>query len=1489
MTSSSNATKISFSDSDKLIGAQNYTIWAFHVEQILREKDLWYVVDPSLNNSQISTGSSVGGSSSTNSGSSSTGGTGVVTGTTATTVPNQKHLERVIIILTKTVTASIFPIVSRLRADPNKLWATLKKKFESSAIQRKLDLKTALIELRMFEGASVEEYLKKVDHHVMELASIGEEIPEKELIQIVLRSLPDSWSSFKSVYGVMYSKDTQATFADLEEYLQAEEFRRKPRTESGEQSLLAMSSTQRYNSGRSARGGRGRGRFNRWANRRDQGRGPPGDRRGGDTCNYCGKRGHWEPDCFEKIAHSEIKSMTVAQMRELTQSIKEIKGLGSKSYLAIQGDIGDSGSDKNDSSNEQQSVLTVEAMLTEHEENRSNSQTWILDSGASTHISRDKSSFTSLSDNSATSNVLTASGSGMPVSGSGCISLSKNKTISDVLYVPSITRNLLSIGKLTDQGHSVVFNSKYCYITDNRHPHGFSITGTRDPASKLYKIQVPATASKVILPNQARTCLIVHPKISAQCHLTTASMTTQHLWHQRLGHSSSQRVSHMTRNQLIVGAPVLPSSQTMCEVCMKGKQTRQRIPKAATFRATRPLELVHSDLCGPLPVPSLTGARYVITFTDDYSRFTWVYFLKFKSEALDKFKLFKSQVENMLQQKLACLRSDRGGEYTSELFRSFCHTHGITRQLTVARTPHQNGVAERKNRTLFELARTISFDSKAPANLWEELVRTANYINNRCSTRALNLSTPFECLTRVKPNVSHFRIIGSTAYVHIPKEMRDKLGSKSLKCVLVGYDDQSKAYRCFDPLNRRILISRDVIIDEHSPGDFSITMATPKESLFDMFSFFDTSTSTTDGSNPVSTGNAPESADLPHDQLDAEASLDDSLDNQDVPDIPESNSSPTPARHVRRARHRELQRTRPQSGRLTSLPYKLSDFHVSLSAEQQETCLALLADSTNHISLNDALADPSWIAAMQQELNAHDKNGTWELVALPEGEKALSARWVLRTKVDHAGHIKYKARVVARGNEQREGLDYEETFAPVVRWSTVRLIVALATANGWPIHHMDVVTAFLNSTLKETIFMRQPPGFVMSGQENLVCKLRKSIYGLKQSPRAWYEEVDNYLRSIGCTRSSLDPNLYFRQQSGETVIILLFVDDLLITGSKPKLLSEIKDQLQSKYEMKDLGTTKRYLGVDFHFSKQGTLLHQKFYADQLVTEYGMENCRTVFTPLPEGLELSSETNTPDIDVTTYCKLVGKLIYLTNTRPDLSFSVGLVSRFMSRPQQAHFDAAMHIVRYVKGTTGLGVFYNRGGSLDLKGYTDSDWGNSCPDTRRSTGGYIYMLAGGPITWSSKRQPTISRSTTEAEYRALSDGAQEGVYLKRLIEELQHCRMASTEVKFKNQEISDNLKYAAVPTIQDLHVSCDSMSAIKLAKNPVFHARTKHLEIHHHFIRERVLANEIVIQHVKSEDQLADTLTKVLPRLKFDNNRHRIGMKFLAQSEPSDLLSI
>lgn len=350
---------------------------------------------------------------------------------------------------------------------------------------------------------------------------------------------------------------------------------------------------------------------------------------------------------------------------------------------------------------------------------------------------------------------------------------------------------------------------------------------------------------------------------------------------------------------------------------------------------------------------------------------------------------------------------------------------------------------------------------------------------------------------------------------------------------------------------------------------------------------------------------------------------------------------------------------------------------------------------------------------------------------------------------------------------------------------------------------------------------------------------------------------------------------------GEIALLLLFVDDLLITGNASSKIDEVKAQLSHKYKMKDLGKVTRYVGIDFVDTNNGMFIHQFAYCQSLLKDFDMQDCKGAAIPLPEGLDVSGATSSPEVEITHYCQLVGKLIYLTNTRPDLAYAVGILSRFMSAPQQNHLDAARHVLRYIKSTSDFGLFYPRSTTLSLTGYTDFDHA-ACKDTRRSIGAYLFQFAGGTVTWSSKRQSTISQSTTEAEYRALSEGAREAVFLKRLLQELNVTTDAQVTLNCQNQEVLSNVSEAEKPTLHDsqLTLHCDNQGAINLAKNPIFHARTKHIELQHHYIRERVLEGEVTLNYIPTAEQPADILTKALPRWKFEKHRDFIGLKSLQE---------
>ena len=351
-------------------------------------------------------------------------------------------------------------------------------------------------------------------------------------------------------------------------------------------------------------------------------------------------------------------------------------------------------------------------------------------------------------------------------------------------------------------------------------------------------------------------------------------------------------------------------------------------------------------------------------------------------------------------------------------------------------------------------------------------------------------------------------------------------------------------------------------------------------------------------------------------------------------------------------------------------------------------------------------------------------------------------------------------------------------------------------------------------------------------------------------------------------RSAADPNLYIRRTGKSIVLILLYVDDLFVTGSHPEEITEVKEMLKKQYEMKDLGRIQKYLGIEFVLSKEGIIMHQSTYADQIICGAGLSNSKPAYTPLPPGIELITDMGSPPTDPTEYGHYVGQLKFLSQTRLDIAQAVSLVSRFMHAPQSMHLEAVKHLLRYVNTTSNFGIHYYRNGPRQLTGYTDSDWATS-KDGRRSVGGYLFQFAGGPITWQSKRQPTVSRSSTEAEYKALSDGAQEAVYLRRLLDELQVTTTTIVPVSCKEKEVTDSLPM----TKTILH--CDNQGAIKLAKNPVFHARTKHIEVHYHFVRERVLGGEISVQYLPTECQPADLLTKSLGQSLFEKHRDFIGI--------------
>ncbi|KAD1378135.1 hypothetical protein E3N88_42917 [Mikania micrantha] len=443
-----------------------------------------------------------------------------------------------------------------------------------------------------------------------------------------------------------------------------------------------------------------------------------------------------------------------------------------------------------------------------------------------------------------------------------------------------------------------------------------------------------------------------------------------------------------------------------------------------------------------------------------------------------------------------------------------------------------------------------------------------------------------------------------------------------------------------------------------------------------------------------------------------------------------------------------------------------------------------------------------------------------------------------------------KARLVAKGYVQKHGVDYGEVFAPVARIESVRLILAVAAQSGWWVHHMDVKSAFLHGELKELVYVTQPEGFVKKGAEQKVYKLTKALYGLKQAPRAWNTKLDGVLKGLGFEKCKHEPAVYRKGKQDDTLIIGVYVDDLLITGGCTEKIKEIKKSMEERFEMTDLGLLSYYLGIQVTQSSQGIKLQQTSYAKKILDEAGLRDCNSTRFPMEPGLKLSKNEIGDDADATQFRKWIGCLRYLVNTRPDLSYSVGYLSRFMQTPKQAHVQALKQVLRYVKGTTRLGLCYKRGGGDLLYGYSDSSF-SADKDDGKSTSGMVFFYGNRPVAWNSQKQTTVALSSCEAEFMAASSAACQAIWLRGLLSELTGREEAQVEIRVDNK------------------------SAIALIKNPVFHGRSKHIDTRYHFIRESVEKEQIKIEYVRGEEQKADILTKALPRIKFEEMKDKLGL--------------
>eukprot|EP00794_Sanderia_malayensis_P007838 gene7838-biopygen6374 len=1088
-------------------------------------------------------------------------------------------------------------------------------------------------------------------------------------------------------------------------------------------------------------------------------------------CFYCKKMGHYAKDCFKKKKDRNSSDQESANISEIE------KDAGGNSAFAL-------------------------AASTENSEEFD----WCIDSGATQHMSPDKSSMKNYVQFRKPIRIKLADNSFMMAYGKGSLKLSvfhdSEKIVinlPEVLYVPKIHKRLLSLSSMTEKGVEVCFKDKSCTaIVDNK-PYRI---GHKD--GKLYKLNMKKPADQT------------------SCYGASTDKNDMSLWHYRLGHLGYDNLKALKDKSLVKGLNLNTRDgfNRNCEGCAMGKQSRSAFPKETEHKSSEVLEIIHSDVCGPMTTNSVGGSKYFITFTDDFSRLSKIYFMRSKNEAFEKFKEYAKLVENFTGKRIKTFRSDNGGEYSSSEFLQYCKDHGIKKEVTIPYTPQQNGIAERLNRTLMEKARAMIYHAKLPLSFWAEAVSTANYLRNRSPTSALENATPYERFYKQKADVSNLRVFGCNAMVHIPDQKRNKLQKKSEKCVFVGYPEDSKGYKFYNADKKMMLRSRDVIFFEDS-------FEHKQSERIDQMEYFDFYLPANDVSDVEIAENVP-----------------DQPDQLDQPDI-------QPRRSQRTAKPPERLGA-PMTGDWWN---HVDSPTASIALQNEEP-----------VSIEEALSGPDaskWKNAADSEYESLIKNGTWKLVDLPDDKNVVGCKWIFKKKRNADGSInRYKARLVAQGYSQKEGLDYEETFSPVAKYSSIRTVLAIANEFNLEIHQMDVKTAFLNGKLDCDIYMEQPEGYVDRLKPNMVCKLEKSLYGLKQSARCWNQSIDHYLRQLGYIQSDADACIYYKSvaedgQKPKIMIIALFVDDLILATNDTDMLAAEKLDLRNKFEMEDQGEIHYCLGMSIKRNREAKILtiDQKSYLETVLKKFQMFDCKPVATPLEAGKKFEKLPDGEEsVNKQDYQAAIGSLIYASvATRPDLASAIGILSQFSSNPGKEHWTGVKRVLRYIKGTLEYGLEFNASNEeqCNLYGYSDADWAGDI-STRKSTSGYLFRFAGATISWKSKRQSVVALSSTEAEYIALSAAAQETIWLRRLLQNLGKEQQNPTRLYEDNQ------------------------GAIAISKNSRNSNRTKHIDIKYHFVRESLENNEIKLVYCPTGIMIADILTKSLARPRFEELRTLMGVK-------------
>lgn len=1376
---------------DRLTG-DNYDTWKIHMRAILIKNDLWEFVSGLFPKPQLSDPKY------------------------AEWLKMDRKAEAEILLA---VSPSELAALDGLESS-KAIWEKLKSMYQSSGPARKASLLKKLVLTRMQEDDDLKKHISDFFDAVKKLKEIGLIVIDELLAILLLYSLPDSFAMFRTA---MESRDDLPSTETLKVKIIEDYEARKSKT--ADQGAMFV---KRINKNKNANLKKNHDKDNH-------------GNKNNFECHRCGRRGHLARDCRTKHINKHKQS---------AQSLENRDDKDQKTTMLL---------------------CTTEEVMQGEKVN----PIWCIDSGCTGHMCNEKQmieDFTHLD-----SELNLANSDRTQITGTGKVKISvdtgseeRQINIEKVFYVSDLRTNLLSVAKMTDRGFEVHFRKNDAIVIDDND----KIHMRAERVGNLYHVRMSKNSVNNI----------------------EAVKNSIDMWHQRLGHLNERDLRAMANNSLVHGLTFKDGEKlSQCEICISEKQTCTPFPKKREDSTTELLEIVHSDVCGPMNHQSYGGKKYFVTFIDDKSRWCEIFFIASKSDVLSVFKTYKAYAENLTGKKIKNLQSDNGREYVNNEFDDYLKKAGIRRRLTAPYTPQQNGIAERKNRTLVEMARCMMHQAGSPPSFWAEAVNTANYIRNRCPTTALNGQIPFTLWKGKKPTVIYMHVFGSKAYYKDKGKPKRKFESRSQLGIFVGYDIQSKAYRIHDPATRKIIVTRDVKFMNETAFRHEY-----KEILDD-----EEDTDEEEVRIELNASNANNKRkDYNCKILKANKNVARSRRSLERIHEPEEDGDSGPLYRKRKStvswenliEPSKRGRGRPRLIRTGMAGRPRKEYHT---VKQNNT-----TDSKNEsdesdepneqISAGIAIIEQMtwkeieqrsdlnlWKSALENEYLSQIKNKTWEIVPRPKQRKVIGSRFVFSTKSTGK-----KVRLVAKGCSQRPGEDFHETSSPVVRSSSIRLIAALSAELGLEIHQMDVVTAYLNGSLDEEVYMEIPDQLSnvlkkvitkekVGSQKNIitdkdilqtakrwhetldecvdsVCLLKKSLYGLRQSGLQWYKRLARMLNDIGFESLPQEPCVFVARNGERLMLIGIYVDDMILAANDSVWMENVKKQLGSAFEMKDMGKISTCLGIEFSRDNENRVyLSQKSYTDKVLERFGMTECKPAVTPIDVNVKLEKpECIRNDVmEQYPYQSLIGALMHLAvSTRPDIAYAVNFLSQFNTNYDIAHWKAAKRVLRYLRGTSDYGLVYERTG-LPLFGVVDADWAGNAVD-RRSYSGFAFIFAGAPVSWEARKQRTIALSSTEAEYMAISECTKEAMYLRDVLN--------SIEVKCECVILFN-----------------DNQGAIKLAQSKNYHSRTKHIDVRHHFIRDKCEQGVIDLRYLCTDRMPADVLTKGLSGTKHYECLRNLGM--------------